>query len=70
MILPFSIKHKVEANLQEKLEAGILVPIDNPIVACLIVPVIKADGQSEFEATTYIQQVLSTNYQYKWNSQL
>lgn len=42
--LPFSIKSKVEDDIREKVKAGILVPIDSPVMACPIVPVSKPDG--------------------------
>jgi predicted aspartyl protease len=42
--LPFSIRAKVEEDIKEKVKQKILVPIDKPIMACPIVPVVKPDG--------------------------
>jgi hypothetical protein len=42
--LPFSIRTKVEDDIKEKIQSGILVPEPHPLMACPIVPVIKPDG--------------------------
>jgi hypothetical protein len=42
--LPYSIRVKVEDDIKDKVKNGILVPVEKPLMACPVVPVVKPDG--------------------------